>query len=104
MLVGSTGSLPAAWPSGPVVPLSAGRVRHARAGDLDELESVLERLRAIPGLTEKTRGVFYRRSRAYVHFHADPTGLFADLRVGDGFERYALDSPTAQDLLIAHAS
>lgn len=64
-------------------------MRHARAEALDRLEPVLAEIRALPGLTEKSRGIFYRRSRAFLHFHEDPTGLFADLRAADGgdFER-----------------
>jgi hypothetical protein len=54
-------------------------MRHARDQDLDRLEDLLVRLRALPGLTEKTRGVFYRKSRAFLHFHEDPKGLFADI-------------------------
>ncbi|MET0273059.1 MAG: hypothetical protein ABW360_08720 [Phenylobacterium sp.] len=54
-------------------------MRHARDQDLDRLEDLLVRLRALPGLVEKKRGVFYRRSRAFLHFHEDPKGLFADI-------------------------
>jgi len=35
-----------------------------------------------PDLRERSRGVFYLRSRAFLHFHEDPKGLFADLRTG----------------------
>jgi hypothetical protein len=64
-------------------------MRHARDEDLDRLEPLLAELRVLPGLTEKKRGTFYRKSRAFLHFHEDPKGLFADIRdVGDrDFER-----------------
>ncbi|WP_296599544.1 hypothetical protein [Phenylobacterium sp.] len=64
-------------------------MKHAGPKALDELEPLLAELRALPGLVEKTRGVFYRKSRAYLHFHEDPKGLFADLRnpAGADFER-----------------
>lgn len=55
-------------------------MRHARDQDLDRLEDLLAALRGLPGLTEKKRGTFYRRSRAFLHFHEDPKGLFADVR------------------------
>lgn len=55
-------------------------MRHARDKDLDALEPLLRELRALPGLSERKRGVFYRRSRAFLHFHEDPRGLFADIR------------------------
>lgn len=32
-------------------------------------------------LRERSRGVFYIRSRAFLHFHEDPSGLFADVRL-----------------------
>jgi hypothetical protein len=59
-------------------------MRHARSDALDQLEPVLAHLRALPGLTEKSRGTFYRKSRAFLHFHEDPRGLFADIRGADG--------------------
>jgi hypothetical protein len=63
-------------------------VRHARAEALDRLEPLLAELRALPGVVEKGRGVFYRRGKAFVHFHEDPKGLFADLREpGGDFDR-----------------
>ena len=58
-------------------------MRHATSEALDELEPLLERLRSEPGLVEKRRGVFYRRSKAFLHFHEDPSGLHADVRLGE---------------------
>jgi len=55
-------------------------MRHARDEDLDRLEDLLAALRVLPGLIEKKRGTFYRKSRAFLHFHEDPKGLFADVR------------------------
>jgi len=55
-------------------------MRHARDEDLDRLEPLLAQLRRLPGLAEKKRGTFYRKSRAFLHFHEDPKGLFADIR------------------------
>jgi hypothetical protein len=76
-------------------------VRHARPEDLDRLEPLLVRLRAFPTLTERSRGVFYRKSRAFLHFHADPAGLFADVRAADGFERIKVDEAAGADSLVA---
>jgi hypothetical protein len=67
-------------------------MRHARADALDVLEEVLSEIRGLPGIVEKSRGVFYRRSRAFLHFHEDPTGLHADVRIGDDFERHRVES------------
>lgn len=67
-------------------------MRHARAAALDRLEPLLAELRRVDGLTEKSRGVFYRGSRTWLHFHEDPAGLFADVRRADGeFDRLPVD-------------
>jgi hypothetical protein len=55
-------------------------VKHAGRNALDKLEPLLARVREIPGLVEKSRGVFYARGKAALHFHEDPAGLFADVR------------------------
>jgi hypothetical protein len=77
-------------------------MRHASKDALDQLEPLLERIRRFSGLVERQRGVFYRRSRAYLHFHEDPAGLFADVRLtGDAFERLAVSTAAdAEDLLV----
>ena len=62
-------------------------VKHAGEAALDRLEQLLDQLRQVPGLVERKRGVFYKRSRAVLHFHEDPTGLYADVRIGSDFER-----------------
>jgi hypothetical protein len=63
-------------------------MRHARTEALDELEPMLAELRAIAGLNERSRGVFYRGSRAFLHFHEDVTGPHVDVRLKDEFERH----------------
>ncbi len=76
-------------------------MRHATPDDLVPIEPLLKDLRSVSGLVERTPGVFYRRSRAFLHFHADPSGLFADIRLqGEDFERIPVDSPTAQAALL----
>jgi hypothetical protein len=71
-------------------------MRHARADALDALEPLLAQLRTLPGLTEKSRGTFYRKSRAFLHFHEDPKGLFADLREADGDDFERIDVTAAE--------
>jgi hypothetical protein len=56
-------------------------MKHVSPGGLDELEGLLRQLRAIDGLTEKKRGVFYRGSRAFLHFHEDGSDLYAEQRL-----------------------
>jgi hypothetical protein len=56
-------------------------VRHATPDDLVPTEPFLSALRALPGLVERTPGCFYRHSRGFLHFHDDPSGLYADVRL-----------------------
>ena len=88
--------LTAGWGPSP----SVRAVRHARAQALDELEPFLERLRAVPGLVEKTRGVFYVRSKAFLHFHEDPSGVHADVRLGSDFTRVRAETAEERDELL----
>ena len=76
-------------------------MRHARTDALDELEPMLEALRELPGLTERSRGVFYRGGRAFLHFHEDPSGNHADVRLGAEFERHRVATPAEQDAVLA---
>lgn len=75
-------------------------MKHAGSEALDRLEPLLARLRSVPGLKEKTRGVFYRQSRAFLHFHEDPSGLFADVRINSDFERVSVTTSGEQKLLV----
>jgi hypothetical protein len=78
-------------------------VKHAGAAALDQLEPLLERIRAVGALKEKNRGVFYWKSKAFLHFHEDAAGLFADVRSADGkdFDRFKVDEPTSADAVVA---
>jgi len=78
-------------------------MRHAREEDLEALEALLAALRATDGLTEKRPGVFYRRSKALLHFHVDDDVLFADVRTDpDGeFVRVRVATRAEQRRLLA---
>ncbi len=76
-------------------------MRHARPDALDELEPFLEELRRVPGLVERKRGVFHRRSQAFLHFHEDVSGLHADVRLTDGFDRFRVQTADEQRALLA---
>ncbi|HZZ32553.1 MAG TPA: hypothetical protein VFE10_11235 [Phenylobacterium sp.] len=76
-------------------------MRHARDQDLDRIEGLLAQVRTLPGLVEKKRGVFYRKSRAFLHFHEDPKGMFAD--ISDPDERIDVTAPAGQAALLAAA-
>jgi hypothetical protein len=71
-------------------------MKHAGPDALYRLEELLGQLRKIAALNEKTRGVFYRAGRAYLHFHEHGIELYADLRQGADFERFPATSKTEQ--------
>ena len=76
-------------------------MRHARDTDLDRIDGLLAQLRTLPGLTEKKRGIFYRKSRAFLHFHEDPKGMFAD--ISDPDERIDVTDAEGQARLVTAA-
>ena len=76
-------------------------VKHAGGEALEQLERLLVQLRGIVALKEKRPGVFYHRSKAFLHFHEDPSGYFADLRCDGAFSRVGVTTASQQKLLIA---
>jgi hypothetical protein len=78
--------------------------RHAGKETLDLLEPLLRDLGAAPGLVERSRGVFYRRSRAFLHFHEDPSGVYADVRTGDEFELLPVSSDDERARLLGRVA
>ena len=55
----------------------------------------------MPGLVEKRPGIFYRKSKAFLHFHEDSSGVHADVRFGVEFERVRVETEEERDALIA---
>jgi N-acetylglutamate synthase-like GNAT family acetyltransferase len=79
-------------------------MRHARAEDLDRVDGLLDRLRTIDGLKERSRGTFYVRSRAFLHFHEHDGEIICDVRLDPGaadFERRTVTSAAAQRTLVS---
>ena len=78
---------------------------HADAAALQAVLPLLRQLRELPGVREKSTGIFHCRGAAFVHFHTETGGLVADLKQpgGGGFDRYPLDTPAAQRKLIDDA-
>jgi hypothetical protein len=74
---------------------------HASPKALERLESLLEKIRALDVVTERTRGIFYRGRTAFLHFHAFGDGLVADLKQGGEFVRYPVDTAAQQRTLVA---
>jgi hypothetical protein len=78
-------------------------MRHAGPETFAELDALLADLRATAGIVERTTGVFYRGSKAFLHFHDDPTGPYADVRLdpaGD-FDRLRVRTAAERRRLLA---
>jgi hypothetical protein len=55
-------------------------MKHAGEAALAGIEPLLVELRRLEGIRERKPGVFYMKSVAFIHFHEDPAGIFADFR------------------------
>ncbi len=75
-------------------------MKHAGPAALEALAPLLGLLRARTDLVERTPGCFYRRAQAFLHFHEDPEGLFADVKLeGKRFTRLRVSTPAEQAAL-----
>ena len=75
-------------------------MKHAGSRTLAFISPLLEELRARPVLREKRPGVFYLKSRAFLHFHEDPSGIFADVRLAEEFVRLPVTASSEQSDLL----
>jgi hypothetical protein len=75
-------------------------MKHAGPAALDRLEPFLKDLRRRSALKEKSRGIFYRGGRAFLHFHEYGEEFFADLRRAAEFERFPATSPKDRAALL----
>ena len=76
-------------------------MKHADANALAALSDLIENLRRRSVLVEKRLGIFCTKGRAFLHFHKDPAGLFADLRDGDDWQRFPVNEPDECATLLA---
>ena len=67
-------------------------MKHATAAALQVLSDLLDQIREKEGIREKKLGIFYRKSKSFLHFHEDPAGLFADLSARVTFDRYPVNT------------
>ena len=75
-------------------------MKHAGPDVLARIAPLLAELRARPALRERRPGVFELKSRAFLHFHDDPSGIFADVRLADDFVRMRVTSRSEQSDLL----
>ena len=76
-------------------------MKHAGSASLDQLGDLIAAVRLRGGLREPRPGVFYRRGKAWLHFHEDRAGLFADLRAGADWQRFRVTEPDERAALLA---
>ena len=64
-------------------------MKHAGEKPLATITPQLAQIRAL-SLKERSPGVFYFKSKPFLHFHEDPSGIYADVRVDVEWERFAV--------------
>lgn len=64
---------------------------------------LLAKLRDIDGLRERKRGIFYRGATAFLHFHEDPSGLYADLKVNGEWRRMPAETASHRSKILKAA-
>jgi hypothetical protein len=76
-------------------------MRHATDAALDQLEDMLRAVRKNhPILRERKRGAFYKGGQGWLHFHEDPAGLFADLKIDGAFVRFRISNKAQRDAVL----
>ncbi|GAA5266034.1 hypothetical protein ACOSOMT5_P2461 [Acidiphilium sp. MT5] len=75
-------------------------MKHAGPAALNELRDLITAIQS-RGLNERSPGAFYRRGKAWLHFHEDKAGLFADLRVNSDWERFRVSTPDERATFLA---
>ena len=89
-----------------LLPYAAHRedMKHASAAALNSIQPVLLELRQLEGIRERNPGIFYRKSSAFIHFHEDPAGIFADVRIDGEWQRLPVNTAAEQRQLVRLAS
>ena len=76
-------------------------MKHAGPEALSVLGGLLDEIRRGEGIVERRPGVFYRKGRAFLHFHEDPSGLHADMRLGTAWERLRVQTGAERETLLS---
>ena len=75
-------------------------MRHAGPDTLERIPRLLAELRTRTALRERRPGLFELESRAFLHFHDDPSGVYADVRLVDEFVRMRVTTRSEQSDLL----
>jgi hypothetical protein len=76
-------------------------MKHAGPKAIDALADLIGSIRALNRFKEPRPGVFYRQGKAFLHFHEDAAGLFADLRVATEWERFRVSGTAERAAFLA---
>jgi hypothetical protein len=76
-------------------------MKHAGGETLRQLSDLLDQIRQRQGLKEKKLGIFYRKSKSFLHFHEDPAGVFADMSSDGHFHRFPVNTLKERRALLA---
>ncbi len=81
-------------------------MRHVNEEDLAGIEQLLETLNLLAeefdALRCRKRGVYYLKSRAFLHFHEHKSEIYADVRLdGVEFDRFKVTTRTDQKELVS---
>jgi hypothetical protein len=76
-------------------------MRHATEDDLHRVEPLLAELRELPQLRERKPGSFSLAARAFLHFHADASDVYVDVRLEDAFRRLKVTTRDDQAAFLA---
>ena len=76
-------------------------MKHAGDETLDSLEEVLSEARKYVALRERKRGAFYLKSAGILHFHEDPAGTFADLKIEGEWHRFPVNTRAERTSLLS---
>jgi hypothetical protein len=77
-------------------------VKHAGNETLAAIEPLLRQLRRRTALVERSPGAFYVKGKAFLHFHEDPAGTFADVKLDlEEFTRLRSTTQREQAALVA---
>ena len=80
-------------------------MKHAGPATIAGLTPLLAEIRKLGGLSEKKPGVFYWKSRAFLHFHEHGDEIYADVRLkGNDFQRLPCSTRRDQASLVAAIS
>lgn len=58
---------------------------HCKYSDLQDLEAAFETIRTYEGVKEPKPGIFYLKSKGFLHFHIKDECRWADIRDGEAW-------------------